>query len=247
MNRWNKLLATEPGQKLVVEIGANKKPQAQYVPSFEGAKVLTLDIDKNQNPDIIADAASMPQVLKGKLDGLLASHVLEHFSYWATESVLQGWVDCLKVGGEIHILVPSLEWAAREVLSERPSPAVYAQLFAGQVNQWDVHLTGFTMRKLRFLMEKCGIAVDTARTGIYHIRVAGHENEYEALQHYVSGIKGDPRLRRSQDDKGEVQSNIQEGEGASRGRQSDEARSREQSVSQDAENESQSKETVDGN
>lgn len=114
---WSELLKTEPGQKLVVEIGANVKPQAQFVPSFEGAKILTLDVDEKQNPDIIADAALMPGELHGQLDGLLASHVLEHFSYWQTENVLNGWVECLKPGGELHILVPSLEWAAREVLS----------------------------------------------------------------------------------------------------------------------------------
>ena len=195
---WKKLLETEPGQKLVVEIGANLKPQARFVQGWEkpeDAKVLTLDVDVKMNPDIRADAANMPEQLRGKLDGLIASHVLEHFSYWKTDKVLKGWIDCLKEGGELHILVPSLEWAAREVLSERPSPAVYAQLYAGQVNEWDVHYTGFTMRKLRALMEQCGISVHTARTGVYHVRV-GNMGEFEALQHYVAGVKGEPQLRK---------------------------------------------------
>lgn len=195
VTNWESLLETQPGQKLILEIGANKKPQAQYIEAWKGAKLLTLDVDIEQHPDIVADAASMPKELIGKLDGLLASHVLEHFSYWKTEEVLQGWINCLKDGGEIHILVPSLEWAAREVLSEQPSPAVYAQLFAGQVNSWDVHLTGFTMRKLRSLMEKCGISVNVARTGVYHVRV-GTMGEFEALQHYVAGVKGTPPLRK---------------------------------------------------
>lgn len=196
MNNWKKILEREPGQKLILEIGANQKPQAQYVEEWQGAKIITLDIDKKQNPDIVADAANMPQMLKGQLDGLLASHVLEHFSYWKTEEVLKGWVDCLKDGGELHILVPSLEWAAREVLSEKPSPAVYAQLFAGQVNEWDVHLTGFTMRKLRQLMDRVGIKTQVARTGVYHVRVGTAPHEFEALQHYVAGTKGEPELSR---------------------------------------------------
>lgn len=187
---------TEPGQKLVLEIGANKKPQAQFVEHWKDAKILTLDIDRAQNPDIVADAADMPPELYGKLDGLLASHVLEHFSYWKTEEVLLGWVRCLKDGGELHILVPSLEWAAREVLSENPSPAVYAQLYAGQVNEWDVHYTGFTMRKLRQLMDKIGLNTNVARTGVYHVRV-GTLGEFEAHQHYVVGVKGEPGLRKT--------------------------------------------------
>lgn len=186
---------TEPGQKLILEIGANQKAQAGFIEQWKGAKVLTLDVDEKQKPDILADAGNMPSNLKLRFDGILASHVLEHFSYWKTEEVLRGWVDCLKDGGELHVLVPSLEWAAREVLSERPSPAVYAQLFAGQVNQWDVHLTGFTMRKLRHIMESVGLSVHTARTGIYHVRVAGFPNEFEALQHYIAGVKGQPALR----------------------------------------------------
>lgn len=196
MNNWDELLSVKDGQKLVLEIGANVKPQAQYVPAFEGAKIITLDVDEKMKPDVVADAANMPPELYGKLDGLLASHVLEHFSYWDTEKVLKGWVKCLKDGGELHILVPSLEWAAREVLSENPSPAVYAQLYAGQVNQWDVHYTGFTMRKLRQLMERVEINCHTAKTGIYHIRV-GTLGEFEALQHYVAGVKGTPSLRKA--------------------------------------------------
>lgn len=192
---WKKLLEHDEGQKLCVEIGANVKPQARFIQGWENAKVLTLDVDVKQNPDIRGDAANMPEQLYDKLDGLLASHVLEHFSYWKTSAVLAGWVRCLKEGGELHILVPSLEWAAREVLSEHPSPAVYAQLYAGQVNEWDEHLTGFTMRKLRWFMENAGISVNIARTGVYHLRVG--DKEYEALQHYISGVKGQPKLRKS--------------------------------------------------
>lgn len=191
---WEELLQTEPDQKLIVEIGANVKPQAQFVEAWKGAKILTLDVDEKLKPSIVADAADMPPELYGKLDGLLASHVLEHFSYWKTDDVLANWVRCLKDGGELHILVPSLEWAAREVLSEQPSPAVYAQLYAGQVNQWDVHLTGFTMRKLRQLFEKSGLATHTARTGVYHVRV-GALGEFEAHQHYIAGVKGEPVLK----------------------------------------------------
>ena len=50
------------------------------------------------------------------------------------------------------------------------------------------------MRKLRWLMEKAGISVDTARTGVYHVRVM--DKEFEALQHYVAGVKGPPPLRK---------------------------------------------------
>ena len=196
MVNWSELLSVKEGQKLICEIGPNIKPQAQHVPGWEGAKVVTVDVVEKWKPDILADAENLPEQMVGKFDGILASHVLEHFSYWKTDKVLQGWVNCLKDGGELHILVPSLEWAAREILSERPSPAVYAQLYAGQVDQWDVHLTGFTMRKLRQIMENAGINVRVATTGVYHVRV-GSLDGVEAHQHYVAGVKGSPVLQKS--------------------------------------------------
>lgn len=176
----------------VLEIGGNSKKQAQYVPGWENAEILNLDIDPAQNPDILADAASIPQEYHGVFDGILASHVLEHFSYRITERVLRNWMDCLKDGGALHVVVPSWEWLAREVLSENPSPACYGHGFGGHVNAWDCHYAMFTMRKLRQLFDKIGLSVTHAKTGVYHIRVG--DKEYEAEQHYICGVKGTPPL-----------------------------------------------------
>lgn len=181
--------------KEVLEIGANVHPQAKQIPGWENAHVLTLDIDAEQHPDIVADAAQMPDELENRFDGIFASHVLEHFSYWKTDEVLSGWARCLKPGGELHILVPSWEWAAREVLSERPSPAVLPHSFAGHVNQWDVHLAMFTMRKLRHLFQKAGLSVTHAKTMTYQIRV-GDLGEFPAEEHYICGVKGTPELKK---------------------------------------------------
>jgi predicted SAM-dependent methyltransferase len=179
---------------LVVEIGGNIKPQAHLVPGWDKARIISLDIDPEMHPDIVADAAAMPEDLYGTLDGVFASHVLEHFRYWQTKNVLLGWVECLKPGGELHILVPSWEWAAREVLSDRPSPALFGHSFAGQVNQWDVHLCMFTMRYLRKLFAECGLSVATAKTLPYQLHVNGQL--YEAENHYIMGRKGEPVLRK---------------------------------------------------
>lgn len=176
----------------VLEIGANIRPQAHLI--FTEAKIVTLDIDPNLKPDIVADAGNMPKELHGRFDGVFASHVLEHFSYWRELEVLKGWVNCLKDGGELHIVVPSAEWAAREVLSEKPSPALHGHMLAGQVNEWDVHLNIFTMRKLRVLFERAGLTVFRARTGEYSLQFNG--KEYKAEQHYMAGMKGIPALKK---------------------------------------------------
>lgn len=178
---------------IVLEIGGNQKPQAQFVPMFEGKKILQLDIDANQKPDIVGDAAKLPENLQN-LYGIFASHVLEHFSYWDTEKILRHWESRLQDGGSLHIVVPSWEWEAREVLSENPSPVVFGHSFAGNVNQWDVHKCMFTMRNLRRLFEKVGLNVVIAKTGVYHVHYDG--KDYPADQHYVCGIKGNVSLQK---------------------------------------------------
>lgn len=174
----------------VLEIGGNVRPQAHLI--FPDAKIVTMDIDETLSPDIIADAGNMPEDLRGRFDAIFASHVFEHFPYRREIEVLRGWMDCVKDGGELHIVVPSAEWAAREVLSEKPSPALHGHMLAGQINQWDVHLNIFTMRKLRALFEHVGLSVFRARTGEYAIKINGVDMKAE--QHYIAGVKGTPEL-----------------------------------------------------
>ena len=176
--------------QLVLEIGANVKPQAQVI--FPDAEIETLDVDPKFNPTHLADAGDMPPHLYGRYDAIVASHVLEHFSYWREQEILNGWIKCLKPDGELHIVVPSAEWAAREVLSDNPSPALHGHMLAGQVNQWDVHLNIFTMRKLRALFNRVGLTVFRARTGEYTISISGVIHKAE--QHYVAGKRGNPVL-----------------------------------------------------
>lgn len=177
------VIKREPGKKLVLEIGPNIKPQAQYI--FENAKIVTMDIDRKMKPDIVMDAGKINY--KDMFDGILASHVLEHFPYYDIISVLQRWVDALVQGGELHILVPSWEWSARNVLSDEPSPALFGHTFAGLTNEWDVHKCMFTMRRLRAVMEKVGLDVTFARTLEYPIMINGKEQKAE--QHYAIGVK----------------------------------------------------------
>lgn len=173
----------EPGKKLILEIGANVKPQAQEI--YPNDKIVIMDVDKDLKPDILMDAGKM--TYKNKFDAILASHVLEHFPYHDTFSVLERWRDALVKGGKLHILVPSWEWSARQVLSESPSKALWGHTFAGLTNEWDVHKCMFTMRNLRYLFDKVGLNVTEARTTKYTLMIYGERMEAE--QHYVVGEK----------------------------------------------------------
>lgn len=170
----------------ILEIGAGPKPQADLI--WPDAEIETLDANPEFNPTYLCDAVKMPEEIYEKYDAVLASHVLEHFPHWNTANVLNEWKKVVKINtGQVHIVVPSFEWAAEQALSEHPSKGLLPHLFGGVVNQWDVHMTAFTMRHLRALFEYCGLMVIRARSAPYPINAYG--TVVEAEQHYVCGIR----------------------------------------------------------
>jgi SAM-dependent methyltransferase len=147
----------------VLEIGPGHNPQAQRI--WEGAVVETMDMDETANPTHLHNANSIPEELHGQYDIVFASHVLEHFSYKDTATVMQEWAKALKPGGEMHLVVPSLEWCAREVLepTQGKSLTVLIMLYGGHNNPWDFHMVGFTVRHLRALCDQIGIRIQSRR------------------------------------------------------------------------------------
>lgn len=155
---------------------------------WKDAEVETMDANPENKATYTRDAQTMPEELYERYDVVLASHVLEHVPYWEVHKVLAEWAKVLKPGGEMHVIVPSLEWAAQQIaIEEKPSPALLQHLHGGIDTPWNIHLCSFTMRALRSVFEMAGLAVVRARTGPYHIMA--YDKEYMAEQHYICGIK----------------------------------------------------------
>ena len=171
----------------ILEIGPERRPQAHLIPGWEEAEIMSLDIDPEFDPDILADAANVPKKWFGKFDGVFASHILEHFGFWEAEKVLAHWKQLLKPGGELHVVVPSAEWAGKQLLSENPSWAIMPHLYGSHINQWQGHKSCFTMLLLRKYFDSVGLGVVRARTGPYHLQVEGQIMIAE--QHYCMGVK----------------------------------------------------------
>lgn len=168
----------------VLEIEATENNVASLIPGWEEAEVVTTSSNPDVDPDYLTNFWEIPH--EEEFDALLASHVLQRAGWFEVPEVLEDWKGLLKPGGELHIIVPSLEWAAREILSENPSPALFPHLYGGQQNESNVHHSGFTMRYLRVRMAKSGFKVQRARTGGYEISVQG--GKHKAHQHYIMGV-----------------------------------------------------------
>lgn len=147
----------ERGDQVVLDIGAG---DAQYwVP--EG-KPIRIDNDPAAKPDILADARKIP-LEDCMADVVIASHVLEHFSYRETISVLKEWVRLLKIGGKLIIVVPNLKWAAEKILdpnvnkidAERAMFMYYSAQKGDMRSAYqDVHKAGFIPESLGGILKR---------------------------------------------------------------------------------------------
>lgn len=200
------------GAAAVLELGAYMNPQA-YQLWLPPSKVEYFDLyemegfydgtQKADHPDYdklykemaefyagkkihYGDASRLDEYVDDKYDVIFASHILEHFPWYDTDGVLASWVACLKPGGALHVLVPSLEWVAEETLKNKPSRALLPHLHGGISGPGDAHLCSFTMRYLRARMEKAGLAIMHAVSGPRPIRAMGEDEESD--QHYCVGM-----------------------------------------------------------
>jgi len=123
----------------------------------------------------------------GELGGLFAHYVLNRIPWSYTEGCLEDWARCLATKSLLHVLVPSWEWLSRMVLQEKLEPHIKPLMFGAQTNPHDVGMNAFTMRELRVLFDRVGLAVVKAKVSKVDIEIG--EEIYEAEQHYVCGLK----------------------------------------------------------
>ena len=144
------------------------------------------------------DIFDPPADEKGKWDIVYLFFVLQRVAILAAAEKLENWVKLLKPGGEIHIIVPSLEWACRELLPpNEPDPFALHQIFGLQRNDKEIFLSGFTMDRLRRLCFKLNLEVDQAKTFDYAQTVEGIR--YQAKQHHVVAYRRVAQIMRVPD------------------------------------------------
>lgn len=165
-----------PDDGIVLDIGAGT---VNF--QFQEGKAIRIDNNPENHPDIICDARRLP-IEDCFADMVFASHILEHFSFRETISVLKEWVRTLKVDGKLVITVPNLKWASKVILEghkdqEIANRAMYTfySYQAGDLKdaQEDVHRAGFTQESLAGLLKRI--------PGLRDIQVFTSDGIYQTL------------------------------------------------------------------
>lgn len=117
------------------------------------------------NVDLHVDADLKHNLLEplpfedGSIDEVLASHLLEHFSYAESHTVLKDWVRVLKHGGKLRIIVPDLEKNVANLLHATNFEQWrywLVTIYGGQWNDGEFHKNGFNAYKLKMCVDIAG-------------------------------------------------------------------------------------------
>jgi len=137
-----------PDELLWLNLGCGKFPMDGYV-----------NVDMHEDDaDITGDFMEMTFE---NVDGIVLSHVLEHFSFRDTVNVLTKLHDWLKPGGKLVVEVPNIDILLK---LDTSNPGWQMGIYGAQVHDGEYHKTGFTLEDLIRYLAQCGFVIVTART-----------------------------------------------------------------------------------
>jgi predicted SAM-dependent methyltransferase len=111
---------------------------------------LTVDIDPNNHPDILSDAAALDAIPSGSVDEIMAGHVLEHIPYPRSFAALGEWARVLKVGGTLKVGVPDLKLLCSMIMRGVSVYQAIGLMYGTRrvSNQYEAHHWGYTREML---------------------------------------------------------------------------------------------------
>lgn len=149
--------------KKLLHVGCNRN-QSPIPVDFKEYKEVRLDIDKEVEPDIVADIKDMKNVEDSSHDAVFSSHNIEHLYLHEVPQALSEFARVLKGGGQLIITMPDVQRVAEHVaqgniddqpLFNSPMGPIFAiDILYGHTgkiskgNQFWAHRTGFTAKSL---------------------------------------------------------------------------------------------------
>lgn len=134
---------------------------------------LSVDIRAAAGVDIVSNAWELSTIAPQSVSEIYTRHMVEHLDPNDAKLSLRRWFEILQPGGRINIVVPDIEFHARQLLGAATShlPDQQAHAYAGFFgwrdetrggNREDAHRWGYTERSLVILMRDVGFT-DIAR------------------------------------------------------------------------------------
>ena len=137
----------------------------------------------------VLDDNNLPeQIEEGSYEIVYLGHILQRYPREQVGEIIKQFITYLKPYGELWVVVPSLEWAAKAVYSkDQPGIVPYVMLYG---RDDDPHLSGFTLNWLRVAMQVNGLVVRKAVQEYVH--VMDGDVETKAVQNFCIGFKPKP-------------------------------------------------------
>jgi predicted SAM-dependent methyltransferase len=129
------------------------------------AGFLNVDLHDFHEPDLVADVTKLDMLPSGYYGEIVAQDVLEHLPRQSTVDVLREWGRLLRIGGKLHLRVPSVIDLA-ELLKLPDNQTISQQellvqcLFGTQAYTEDCHYTTFTEPLLRHYLNEAGMEAE---------------------------------------------------------------------------------------
>lgn len=166
-------LQAEPGKKKIVDLGCGEAKDSYH--TDEGT-VLRVDIREEVQPDYRCDLRQLP-FKTGEFDVVFSSHTLEHFTRQEMPVVLDEWVRILKEDGELRLVVPNLEWAARRITNGEIDANVMNVLYGAQTYAENHHKMGYTKQMIEQVLAQRGFKKFDWKFDGYHMAVRAWRQE----------------------------------------------------------------------
>ena len=132
----------------MLNIGVGDRPI-----TYKDYQVISLDIRPEVKPDIVSDCRKIPEPDES-YDAVYSSHTLEHFGRNEILPILLEWLRVLKPGGILMIIVPNLEYVAKDILSGMMTSETFDILYGAQEYSTNFHKMGFTPNILKEFLDQ---------------------------------------------------------------------------------------------
>lgn len=160
-------------KKRIIDIGSGN---ADISLLKQEGHVTRVDAREEVNPDYRCDVRNLP-FDNEVYDIGVSSHTLEHIGRDEVSDTLDEWIRVLRPGGELRIIVPNIEWAAKKIIKGEVDWDTLNVLYGLQDYRLNFHKMGFTPKTLVELLESKGLEIKEVAESGYNLLVRAFKPE----------------------------------------------------------------------